>query len=515
MSLRVYKYSFRYISFVLLHCNLSSSHSILPFFFKAMRVRRVCALLHTSCIRLFRQRKKPRALSTECLQPSSVVSRLSPCPSTGRSIETLRNEINSYVSKNDDLNLNNITGKLHLFNAKKPNEFYDTKKYESCIKVHEKVVNEKLFDDSNEVLRKKKKLDTINYMRLAFKGSSFMSSERKELKLLVKKITENLLLERKKYECTLDNNFTSATPTVLWTKVLNSLTDDELQRLWAAEFFDFDVVESMIYPDSDNLESLESSIDNQNVNKLQNYLIPSDILDDNGISRLDKRLEIFKRLYTSIEFNQRCIDSVLSEKPTIDAAPIVEKVKNQKFADISKKELQLLQKYEETESVRLSAALKRENLPSFAVSEAELNRALLPENSFLRAVASHDKGLKKSLDVLDRIKRHALLDPAFQEAVHASQGMECYGLPEGKGTLISSTSFPKQEKEKYIPENYKGSRDPFKRLQIATDVPLFYGSKLSVVPPHGKYGLPSPKISQETRKIIRRRKKRANFKFSK
>lgn len=378
-----------------------------------------------------------------------------------------------------------------------PDQFYDLIKFEESVAAQARILRDRVLNDTEEVLRKKSKGDRLKYMELAFRGSRAAPSLPQIAELLKKVSLKSDEMNRRKDSCPADD--VSA-----WVYVLYSLSESELQQLWSCGFVDADIIEYIVSPAIKGEQRNKNKPSSKPADKLTSFFLHSS--DDVLVSpNLSERLSQFKKLYCATKLTHELCESI-SNLPRVDLSPTIEKVLNKKFSEISKVELNALESYEESKSVKLNAT-ERLDSNQFSVSEAVLQRALLPSNQFLNAVSKYDLSLKKSLDTLERVKRHTLLDPVFQDALAISKYME-------KGMESDSASGEEKAKQRRKLGGFKGTKDPFERKNVLTDIPFFYNTKHNVVPPHGRFSLPSPRLPRETRKILqsRRRKEYTPFK---
>lgn len=151
--------------------------------------------------------------------------------------------------------------------------------------------------------------------------------------------------------------------------------------------------------------------------------------------------------------------------PPPDVAPAILKASRGDFGNISEKELRALEGYEKSSG------------PGQGIA-----RSMSPSSPLLAELAKRDSSIKTSLDVMERVKREALLDKQFQEAVeHVNV------LHEGR---IASM------------EKLRPSPRP-----SAAAVPYFFGSQRSRPPPQADMNLPAPALSPGERQSLRRKKK--------
>lgn len=397
--------------------------------------------------------------------------------------------------------------------------FYDERKLSSCATVKSRLVEEKLFYDADEVLRKKDKSATRKYMELAYEGFSDLDSKRLAD---VQKIVDKLSSTCEAFSN--DRDISDGSPlrtsrAAIWVEVLQSLTDEELRALWKYGFLDAEVMKELLEGEDEGGEEGQKALPQEDDATLQdsNYHVPLQryislpkiSFAQQSMTLLDEKVEQFRRVYKCIQLTKGIEEAALSDLPTVDLAPAMQKVYSKDFENVSDTDLDQLQRYEESPSIHLSARDRGVTHQS-TITEAMLRRALAPSNKFLAAVARRDKDVDKALSILERIKRHTLLDSVFQDAVHTAAAMDSKEmmpyLPRRQGGV-------RRERRKRL-AGYKGSRDPVERLDMATDMPLFYASPHSVVPPHGRYGLPLPRVPKALKQMIRRRKRKSYTRFS-
>ncbi|ESL09927.1 hypothetical protein TRSC58_02346 [Trypanosoma rangeli SC58] len=233
--------------------------------------------------------------------------------------------------------------------------------------------------------------------------------------------------------------------------------------------------------------------------------------------------------------------------PDIDLAPVMQKIQEKQYENISEHELRLLERYEESKQIiklpapsTVTPALNKaasgegkkvevenasrdrvENgvhsvhermLPcQLSLTEAMMDRALSPSNRFLHAVARHDAALHSSLEGMERIKRHALLDPVFQAAVEEAH---VWGEMSLQPQLQKYGAKGKAEtrKQRQLRRAEGGAAPllggPLAKPQHAADIPYYYGNLRSFVPPRGRYNMPAPRLSREEAAQLRNRKRK-------
>lgn len=258
-------------------------------------------------------------------------------------------------------------------------------------------------------------------------------------------------------------------------------------------------------------------------------------------------LEQFSRLGYLHALTTAIRDTTLGGVPTIDLAPALLKVQRHQEGEITQNELRRLEDYEEakrTLQVMVSAQPVEKGvgtrLAEVDVTDALLDHALLPSNRFLHAVAQKDERVRRSLEVLERVKRESLLDPAFQSAlrvVHVSE-------EESVGPYVRGDSVDNQAR-RVLGEQQGGAHEegddddevstalrggggrgrpiplherralrrnllqgPKARPYHAADVPFFFNNVRSFVPPRGHFNLPSPALSREEQAALRGRRRR-------
>jgi hypothetical protein len=149
--------------------------------------------------------------------------------------------------------------------------------------------------------------------------------------------------------------------------------------------------------------------------------------------------------------------------PPPDVATAVLKAERGAFGDVSEKELRALEVFEDSNS-------------------RALGRSFAPSSPVLAELGKLDKKVQSSLEVLECVKRNTLLDKDFQDAVEYVNA-----LHEGRQT----------------------SRERVRSSQrsSSTEVPYFFGSSRSRLPPAADMNLPEPAPSREEKMRMQRKKK--------
>lgn len=453
------------------------------------------------CARWIRHRDPAPRFQAKTVE--STIPTDSCSPSSSRpTLESLRKRLNLSLTSSPCSSLE-VDASIADSNRRKtievrpPDRFYDLTKFEEGIAARERIMHEKMFNDSEEVVRKKQKKDIVKYMELAFRGDHEATS--------FTKIAQ--LLENVSHKCEAEikeGNSTAADGISIWIAVLNSLSEEELHQLWRCGFLDTDVIQSIIIP-----SVLEESVkEDRSSAKTSDGLMSFFFNEESKLlmsTNLSERLKQFKKLYCLAELTHGICDCI-ADLPSVELSPTIEKAMHKNFSDIRRADLDALESYEELRSVKLKSN-ESSKTHLFSISEAILQRALFPSNKFLSAVSKHDISLKKSLDVLERVKRHSLLDPAFQDAVMISKEMEKNVERAGS----ESSSITRQRRKIGI---ISGSKDPLAQQNGVTEMPFFYSSKHNVVPPHGRFSLPSPRLPREAQRTQRRRRRKENTLFT-
>lgn len=453
------------------------------------------------CVRWIRHRGPAPRFQGKIVE-SKILTDSSPPSSSRPTLESLRKRLNLSGRSSPFSSLEvhasiPVSNRRETIEVRPPDRFYDLTKFEEGIAARQRIMHDKVFNDSEEVIRKKQKKDILKYMELACRGTHDATSLRKIAQLL----------ENVSQKCEAEINMANSTASddiSIWIHVLNFLSEEELHQLWSCGFIDTEVIQAIINP----LVSEERVEENRSSSKSSEGLVSfffngkSDLMMS---SNLSERLKQFKKLYCLAKLTNEICDSI-ADLPSVELSPTFEKAMHKTFSDIRKADLGALESYEELRSVKLQSN-ENSKTHHFSISEAVLQRALFPSNYFLSAVSKHDMPLKKSLDVLERVKRHSLLDPAFQEALLVSKEME-------KNIEISGSESSSKTRQRKKIGSSSVLKDPFAQRNGVTETPFFYSSRHNVVPPHGRFSLPSPRLPREVQRIQRRRKRKENTLFS-
>eukprot|EP00796_Vickermania_ingenoplastis_P005552 gene5552-4006_t len=422
--------------------------------------------------------------------PSSLNS-ASLMPNETRPISALRQKIRASLATSStqlpSKSLRPVSGERSPTTRSLPCEtFYDPATLSHATQAMRKLTNAKLFNDADEVLRKKEKADTEHYMKLAFRGRL---SNPVRVKEVVEKLSAMRNAEAKKD--TLERPWSSRDT---WISVLYALPEEDIQLLWDIGFLDLISVEDLLAEGHDENGNTKKKVENEVV-VLEEYLHSTRLKSENV---LDAKLHQFLRVSHGTELTKGIQEASLSGNPEIDLAPVMEKVMAKEFSEVTAEELEALQRYEESESVELFTSDSAPHNHGARISKAYLDRALVPSNQFIAAVALYDERVSKSLEDLERIKRRSLLDPVFQEAVRVARAMDEKEMPSTMPSSEGSSqrNEGRRAKRRHL-GGYKGSKNPFEKLRLVTDLPYFYGSPCSIVPPHGRSDEAHPAQTQE------------------
>lgn len=408
------------------------------------------------------------------------------------------------------------------------------------------LMRKKLFNDTDEVLRKGgNREDTLRYMKLVFPSMVYHSSDK--ILGLIDHLLQRYTEEREKCKqqlCALSPSFEEEMTLhsgadfsrLVWMGVMDSLSDDDIRMLWSCNIIDVDTLESLLVanPAASTEDGEEDSSSSASL-------------------FIEEKLRYLQRLHYLKELTSIICETELNGMPSIDLAPVLAKVERHRYEDITEKELRLLEQYEEKAAFRFSskASPDRSNIAGSAsaasnpreLSTSFLNHAMAPSNTFLYAIAQKDEKLRRSLETLERIKRETLLDPGFQDAVqfaHAEE--EASVAPHFNGMSTGALSAMGSADESAEDSTLSGKsreaqgklvqlgrvqgraqrshllRGPMARSAYAPeDIPYFYNSVRSIVPPRGAFNLPNPAPTKQERMWSRgqRRKQHRRSRYSK
>ncbi|KAG5466672.1 hypothetical protein LSCM1_00841 [Leishmania martiniquensis] len=409
------------------------------------------------------------------------------------------------------------------------------------------LLQERRFKDADDVLRKSRNAtDTLRYMELAF---SLSPEQRAHLMEVLQRMHAQWTEEREKLtseRCSPQgspNDSVDATAQVdstasrlAWLTVLEGLPDEDIRALWGVGILD-----------SETLLPLLSDAPLETLSPKESSDVPENASSNGGQETsdesahasllLDEKIMYVQQLHYLQEITNTIRETELGDVPPIDLAPTIAKARQRRFDNITQDELRQLEQYEESAVMHLP--LEKPSLLAGASHEvkvetcnvgipaAMLDRALFPSNHFLNAVAQKDAVLRRSLERMERIKREALLDPEFQEAVRFAHTVEeasvaphlhGWGSGYGNGTKISEAgngtrlqairrTVSKRDKRAARSRQLRGpmARSPYS----AEVIPFFYNDKRSIVPPRGAFNLPEPALTKAERAALRGRRRRA------
>ncbi|EKF32286.1 hypothetical protein MOQ_003865 [Trypanosoma cruzi marinkellei] len=447
------------------------------------------------------------------------------------------------------------------------------------VKAKDRAVRKQLFLDAEEVLRKSNKEVTLRYLQLVYGRIGSYHREEvmesvKALLQLVEKETQEIKgrIQRNRIEkdslAELDAIISSEEiKQMAWVNALTNMSDEDLKKLWKWGVLDLDTIESLACMDMDNdthavdmnlQESREAGKLFVNTTGQRQVEGEDDGVLDPTIPQLsiEENAEALQNVGEIPEFTATLYENLFLGFPNIDLAPVIQKVQEKQYENISESELRLLEHYEERkQSVNLSAPstvtpslkttkkseekevekqralgerfsehtriLDTKTLPcKMLLTEAMMDRAFSPSNRFLHAVARCDPALRTSLEVMERIKRHALLDPVFQAAVEEAHSWEETSIQKHlqKDGVSAKGETRKQRRlrraEGGVTPILGG---PFAKPQHAADIPYYYGNIRSFVPPQGRYNMPAPRLSREEAAQLRNRelkRKKSRMRYS-
>lgn len=431
----------------------------------------------------------------------------------------------------------------------KPNDvFKDGKEVLNGVAQRSLLLQQKRFHDADEVLRRSgKEEDTNRFVKLAFASSSEQTAQ---LVDLLQRLRAQWSCEMNKLSSSANSspestNNTDVLSRLAWMQVLEQLPEKEVCFLWEAEILDAETLISLFAEPSVEQNEGEQKVSEEDV-RLSTQSPPA-------ASLLDEKIDYVRRLHYLQELTSLIRETELGSVPSIDLAPTLVKVQRRQFADITENELRRLEQYGEAAAMRLSVSERESQAPLQAdvsqpssvpphssgrppiqidVPTSILDRALTPSNTFLSAVAERDPALKKSLEGMERIKREALLDPEFQEAVRFAHAVEeasiaphMYGLPSGSSSstaqageqnLQSGEVSARRGGQRVMSKRERRAarsrqlRGPMARSRYSPEVvPYFYNDMRSIVPPRGAFNLPDPAPTKAERAEQRGRRRRA------
>ncbi|CBH10960.1 hypothetical protein, conserved [Trypanosoma brucei gambiense DAL972] len=461
--------------------------------------------------------------------------------------------------------------------AIRPNEaYYRGDDVLSCVKAKDYVAKKQLFSEADEVLRGRNRENTIRYLRIVY--GDIGSDHREEVMRYANTLSQLVEEEIQKVTnsnqslCNKDISLAEEGPIsggevkqIAWINVLSAMSDTEIRKLWRWGLLDFETIEHLAETGPFAGERETTGVAKPGDGDVDSKLLPLvGPAGEEGEESFSTSLPIEENIYTlkavkeMDELTASVSESVFMGFPTIDVAPAAQKVKQGRYADVSERELRLLERYEETKytvkvppgeattldtpgigsgtgvsgttSVKLkcdtelgvdkasavnnsrvmegnavpssSSSSRTERklvVPHLDVTESVMDRAFCPSNRFLYALTKYDDGLRSSFEGMERIKRRALLDPVFQAAVEEAH------LWEDLSTQGHEEESSVGAKGKIIPRNQRHLRHggvrspilggPLAKKHHAADIPYFYGNIRSFVPPHGRFNVPAPRVS--------------------
>jgi hypothetical protein len=406
------------------------------------------------------------------------------------------------------------------------------------------LLQQKRFQDADEVLRKSgNESDTRRFVKLTYAPTS---EETAQLVSLLLRMRGQWVSEHEKLSSSSDFSGNSSDAELLarmaWMQVLEQLSDEEVRLLWEANVLDAETLESLFSGTTEEAKHVPEIKHDEDDASHAPGTSPT-------VSLLDEKINYVHKLQYLQELTASICETELGSVPSIDLAPTLVKAQRRQFADITEKELHKLERYGETAAMRLSVSgddsqksaesdsvqqpqARNKPFARIDVPASILDRALTPSNTFLSAVAENDASLKRSLEGMERIKREALLDPEFQEAVRFAHAVEeasvaphLYGQPIGSGgsaraheetsddasAAADSTAVRRVSKRERRAARSREFRGPMARSSYSPEaVPYFYNDMRSIVPPRGSFNLPDPAPTKAERAEQRGRRRRVH-----
>lgn len=419
--------------------------------------------------------------------------------------------------------------KKEFVRTNKPNDaFWVSKEAVEGVAQRSFLLQQRRFKDADEVLRKGGKSEaTQRFVKLAFEASPTQTAQ---LVQLVQRMRARWAEEQSSLvgasaegasQAPGDTN-PEAVSRLAWLSVLEGLPDEDVRLLWAAEVLDADTLAPLLAEADSTVPAKADSREGKAGPTLEP---PAELL-------LEEKLKYIEELHHLQEITNTIRETELGDVPSIDLAPAMVKAQRRQFEDVTAEELRRLEQYEEASALPTSSTAHpaaKTGIPG--VSAALLDRVLVPSNSFLDAVAVRDEALRRSLEGMERIKREALLDPEFQEAVRFAHAVEEASVAphlrgsssalggagaegaasssggDGAAARVARRVLSKREKRAARSREVRG---PMARSPYSPEVvPYFYSDVRSIVPPRGAFNLPAPTPSKAERAALRGSRRRA------
>lgn len=280
------------------------------------------------------------------------------------------------------------------------------------------------------------------------------------------------------------------------------------------------------------------------------HTIVSNEVDDESplVTLMNDTMQAIHRVeYAGGLVSEICNSALRGWSVPIDIASAVHKVMEDRHGEVSAAELKRLEAYEE-EAVTIPVHTLQTHRPppssasapygascfSFvpagctrednktrpaattAFTSSLLDRALMPSNRLLHLVARRDARVQRTLADMERVRREALLDEEFQRSLALARVMDGDGAAAGWTAVSSSSSMGDANRARPLSSSPRrtgrgaGRMPPsLTQRSHAADVPFFYGSRHSYVPPRGRFNVPEPALSAQERAARRGQRRRA------
>ncbi|CCW64887.1 unnamed protein product [Phytomonas sp. EM1] len=403
----------------------------------------------------------------------------------------------------------------------KPNDaYYKGKEVIEGLTKADSLAYELFLNHLDEIMRPKSKEITKKYAEIFFPHKKMQHEQLKLLELLDKLEGSHQSEKEKLQQRISDETSPAKLSRLAWLNALDTCDEHEISFMWKRGILDADVIEALLASPVENSETTEGTSSHPEDSSVDGEA-------ESELFLLEEKIQKIRQCYYSKELTSSIREAHLAGKPTCDLAPILQKVKQRQFDDISAKELRQLEKLEETPFTHLG----EQPLRGVKLTASLLARALQPSNEVLFAVAQKDARVRQSLEGLEQIKRATILDPEFQAAVEFAHGLEelsvdghvrPFGDEIGKESVETKKDETAdiQEGVRRVRERLRSSRrkrsmrgsfgvrGAVARPFHAADIPYFFGSPDSVVPRKGDFNLPLPAPSPEEKAALRGRRRR-------
>ncbi|ORC84656.1 uncharacterized protein TM35_000421140 [Trypanosoma theileri] len=312
-----------------------------------------------------------------------------------------------------------------------------------CVKAKDRTARRQLFQDADEVLRKKNKEDTLRYLQLVYGriGSSHREEVMETVNFLmqeVEKETQRIEMESRETTETKVSSLNGSeishyeAKEMAWVNILSNMRDEELIKLWKWGLLDFDTIESFVVAqahdeaseknldpegkEEGNVLTSTSSVSFNNEGKEKVEVKVEEEEEEANLSSslpIEQNIEALQNVSEIDELTATVYENAFLGLPAIDLAPVMQKVQLKRYEDISERELRLLERYEEVKhTIKLPKNVTSTSNPETSDKDSEIKSEGEKNDSVL--FSSKDKSsVNKKVELTKMEVTDAMIDRAF------------------------------------------------------------------------------------------------------